>query len=149
MFFKGKFFPFKKISNSFIKIVFPSACSHLFFFFLFYFPLYLGHQQLRIQKAFFPQRFANHLDEQVSGLSWNLNPRKVSRLQSDAHGSGSEDCFSIAAGMGNPLVQRKKRWKVENPAAGQPLCPAPKAGAGAMLQFSPALAAELDCCGPP
>lgn len=35
---------------------------------------------------------------------------------------------------------------VENPAAGQP---APEAWAGAVLQFSPALAAELDCCGPP
>lgn len=63
-------------------------------------------------------------------------------------GSGSEDCFSIVAGMGNPLVQRKKKlesvWAaVENPAAGQP---APEAWADAVLQFSPALAAELDCC---
>lgn len=38
-------------------------------------------------------------------------------------------------------------WKIQ--LQGSLSAPAPKAWAGAMLQFSPALAAELDCCGPP
>lgn len=55
MFFKGKFFPFKKISNSFIKIVFPSACSHLFFFFCFIFPFTWDTNNWESRKPFFPK----------------------------------------------------------------------------------------------
>lgn len=57
--------------------------------------------------------------------------------------------------MGNPLVQRKKKmesvwaavWKIQLQSSLS--VPAPKPWAGVMLQFSPALAAQLDCCGLP
>lgn len=42
----------------------------------FYFPPYLGHQQLRIQKAFFPQKFANFLDEQASRIVMKPEPKE-------------------------------------------------------------------------
>jgi len=38
-------------------------------------------------------------------------------------------------------------WKIQLQGSLSALAPKPRAGV--MLQFSPALAAELDCCGPP
>lgn len=127
------------------------------FLFYFIFLPYLGHQQLRFQKAFFSlfqdglQTLMNKL--QACHETWTQGRFPGFSFQSDlAHGSGSEDCFSFAAGMGNPLVQRKKRWKVDGLQCGKSSC---RAGSLPLL-LKPGLVLccsshqlWLDCCGPP
>lgn len=76
--FKGNFFQWKKYQTALLKLYFLLLVN-------FSFLPYLGHpvttQNPKTLPLPPPQRYANLPHEQVSGLSWNLNPRKVSWLQ--------------------------------------------------------------------
>lgn len=125
MFFKGKFFYSEKYQTPLSKLCFLLLV-HFSLFFFFSFPLFgTSCNNWESRKSFFPQRFADLLDEQASGLSWNLNPRKVSWLRLSVWCCTwlwLRGFFSIGAGMGNPLVQRKKRWKVYGLQCGKSSC---------------------------
>lgn len=129
MFFKGIFFHSEKYHTALSKLCFLPLVhiSFSFPFFCFIFPPYLGHRVTteNPESLFFPKSLQTFLMSKLQACheTWTQGRFPGFSFQSDvAHGSGSEDCFSIGAGMGNPLVQRKKRWKVYRLQCGKSSC---------------------------
>lgn len=152
MFFNWKFFQSEKYQTALSKL-----CFFLLVHFSF-FPLFgtsCNNQESR--KSFFPKGLQTSLMYKLQACheTWTQGRFPGFSFQSDvARGSGSGLLYYWSRDGKSTCAEEKKMesvwptvWKIQ--LQDSLSVPAPKPWTGVMLQFSPALAAELDCCGPP